>query len=321
MIYDVRHVTTYRYDAPVAAARCTLRLLPVDGPGQRVFATDLEIAPRPAAVVERTDFFGARVATVMITTAHRELRIAADSQVEVTRAIDSAPATQQTPPWEVVRQRAAASADVGPRGPAHFIYPSRLVPLHGPATAYAAESFSAGRPVVEAATELMQRLHRDFRFDPEATCTATPLADVFETRGGVCQDFAHAAIAALRGIGLPAAYVSGYIRTEPPPGQPRLVGADASHAWVSLWCGDQCGWVDFDPTNAVIAGDDHIVVARGRDYADVSPIDGVFLGSGGQSLEVSVDVTPRVPAAVPRDRDVEAIQEATRKQCFVPPRV
>ncbi|NDC52936.1 MAG: transglutaminase family protein [Planctomycetia bacterium] len=298
MIYDVRHVTTYRYEAPVAAARCALRLLPTDGPGQRALAGGLEIAPRPAAVVERTDFFGTRVTTVMITSAHRELRIAAESRVEVNRAAGAA--ARPAPAWEGVRQRAAASADVGPRGPAHFIYPSRLVPLHGPATTYALESFPTGRPVVEAATELMRRIHTDFRYDPQATGIATPLEEVFAERGGVCQDFAHAALAALRGIGLPAAYVSGYIRTVPPPGRPRLVGADASHAWVSLWCGDECGWIDFDPTNAVVAGDDHIVIARGRDYADVSPIDGVFLGSGGQSLEVSVDVAPSVPGGSPR---------------------
>jgi transglutaminase-like putative cysteine protease len=146
--------------------------------------------------------------------------------------------------------------------------------------------------VVEAAAELMTRIRDDFKYDPKATAVSTPLSDAFDKRGGVCQDFAHIMIAGLRGLGLPAVYVSGYIRTLPPPGKPRLVGADASHAWVSLWCGDMFGWLDFDPTNAVLAGNDHIVIARGRDYADVSPIDGVILASGNQELSVSVDVAP-----------------------------
>jgi transglutaminase-like putative cysteine protease len=185
---------------------------------------------------------------------------------------------------------------LGTRSPAHFLYPSRLVPLFDPATAYAADSFTPGRPIVAAVRELMQRVHDDFLYDPKATAVTTPLAEAFAARTGVCQDFAHAAIAGLRGLGLPAAYVSGYIRTLPPPGQPRLVGADASHAWVSLWCGAECGWLDFDPTNALVVGDDHIVVGRGRDYADVAPLDGVILASGGQTLTVNVDVSPAEPA-------------------------
>lgn len=299
MIYDVRHVTTYRYDVPVAAARCTLRLLPADGDGQRVLASGIDVAPRPASVAERTDFFGTRVATVVIGTAHRELRITATSRVEVERR--PAPEAVPSPAWGEVRASVCDVASLGPRSPVQFLYPSRLVPLHGPATAYAAETFVPGRPIVDAARELMHRIRDDFAYDPEATAVSTPLAQVFDSRSGVCQDFAHAMIAALRGLGLPASYVSGYIRTQPPAGKPRLVGADASHAWVSLWCGEGCGWVDFDPTNAIVAGDDHIVIARGRDYADVSPIDGVIRGSGGQRLTVNVDVTPseRAPGRDP----------------------
>ncbi len=290
MIYDIRHVTTYRYDAPVAATRCTLRLLPGDEEGQRVFDSGLEVSPSPATRTDRTDFFGTRVINVTLDAPHRELRITALSRVEVERS--AAPAAALTPHWEDVRQAAFSSDSLGPRAPAHFLFPSRLVPLHGPATAYAAESFRKERPVVEAATELMQRIRDDFKYDPKATAVSTPLSEAFATRGGVCQDFAHIMIAGLRGLGLPAAYVSGYIRTLPPPGKPRLVGADASHAWVSLWCGDVFGWLDFDPTNAALAGNDHIVIARGRDYADVSPIDGVILASGSQKLSVSVDVAP-----------------------------
>jgi len=290
MIYDIRHVTTYRYDAPVSAARCTLRLLPADDDGQRVFDSGLEVAPQPVSIIQRTDFFGTRIAHVTIASTHRELRITAMSRVEVERR--PAPAGELTPAWEDVRQNAFASSALGPTAPAHFLYPSRIVPMHGPATAYAKESFQNGRPIVEAAAELMTRIRNDFKYDPKATAVSTPLSEAFESRGGVCQDFAHIMIAALRGLGLPAAYVSGYIRTIPPAGKPRLVGADASHAWVSLWCGEAFGWLDFDPTNALMAGNDHIVIARGRDYADVSPIDGVILASGNQTLSVSVDVAP-----------------------------
>ncbi|MDB5543143.1 MAG: transglutaminase domain protein [Hyphomicrobiales bacterium] len=290
MIYDIRHVTTYRYDAPVSSARCTLRLLPADDEGQRVFDSGLEVSPEPSTITQRTDFFGTRIANVTIEKTHRELRITALSRVEVERRETPAPAL--TPPWEDVRQAAFSSAQLGPLAPAHFLFPSRLVPLHIPATKYAAESFKTGRTIVEAATELMRRIRDDFKYDPKATAVSTPLSEAFEARGGVCQDFAHIMIAGLRGLGLPSAYVSGYIRTLPPPGKPRLVGADASHAWVSLWCGDIFGWLDFDPTNAVLAGNDHIVIARGRDYADVSPIDGVILASGNQELSVSVDVAP-----------------------------
>lgn len=290
MIYDIRHVTTYRYDAPVSAAHCTLRLLPIEEDGQRVFDSGLEISPQPSAKSERVNFFGTRVANVSIATTHHELRIVALSRVEVERR--APPAAALTPAWEDVREAAFASAQMGARAPAHFLYPSRLAPLHGPATDYAARCFSPGRPIIEAAAELMTRIRAEFKYDPKATAVSTPLSDAFARRGGVCQDFAHIMIAGLRGLGLSAAYVSGYIRTLPPAGKPRLVGADASHAWVSLWCGDAFGWIDFDPTNALVAGDDHIVIARGRDYADVSPIDGVITASGGQKLTVSVDVAP-----------------------------
>jgi transglutaminase-like putative cysteine protease len=146
--------------------------------------------------------------------------------------------------------------------------------------------------VFEAACELMGRVRRDFRYDPEATEVSTPIREAFAQRHGVCQDFAHIMIAGLRGLGLPAAYVSGYLRTIPPPGQPRLEGADATHAWVMIWCGPETGWIGLDPTNDLIVGDDHIITATGRDYADVSPLDGVLVGPGSQKLDVKVDVIP-----------------------------
>ena len=167
------------------------------------------------------------------------------------------------------------------------------MPHYAPAAAYARESFPAAKPVLAGAVDLMTRIHKDFKYDPKATIVSTPLSEAFEKRHGVCQDFAHIMISGLRGIGLPAAYMSGYIRTIPPPGQKRLEGADATHAWVSIWCGDEAGWVGLDPTNAIMIGNDHIILAKGRDYADISPVAGIILGSREQDVAVKVDVIPR----------------------------
>ncbi len=288
MIYDINHITTYTYAAPVASARCVLRLMPRGDGGQRVLRAKIELTPHSTHRRERLDFFGNRLVEARIDVAHTTLRIALEARVAVRRR--SPPAAALTPAWEIVRARAAASDSLAADSPAHFLFPGRLTPLQEPITAYARQSFTPARPILEATQEFMRRVHADFDYDPKATDIATPLAAVFARRGGVCQDFAHIMIAGLRGIGLPAAYVSGYLRTLPAPGQKRLEGADASHAWVSTWCGPAFGWLQLDPTNDVFVGDDHIVLAIGRDYADVSPIDGVFLGSGRQKLAVSVDV-------------------------------
>jgi transglutaminase-like putative cysteine protease len=176
--------------------------------------------------------------------------------------------------------------------PAIALYPSRRVALFDEATAYAKQSFGPHRPIFDATSELARRIRSDFTYDPEATEVNTPAAEAFDRRRGVCQDFAHIMIAAVRGIALPALYVSGYIRSIPPPGKERLAGADATHAWVSVWCGASLGWIDFDPTNATSIQNDHIVVARGRDYSDVSPIESMVLSSGRHRLEVEVDVIP-----------------------------
>jgi transglutaminase-like putative cysteine protease len=288
VIYDIRHVTTYSYAAPVSATRCALRLSPRGDGGQRVLRSAIELTPEPSQRRERLDFFGNGLSEARIDTAHTTLRITLEARVAVRRR--AAPAAVLTPTWETVRASAAASKSLDAQSPAHFLFAGRLTPLVEPITAYARESFPAGRPVLEGAFELMRRVHADFAYDPKATKVATPLAEVFARRGGVCQDFAHIMIAALRGLGLPTAYVSGYLRTLPAPGQKRLEGADASHAWISLWCGPAFGWLQIDPTNDVFVGDEHIVLAIGRDYADVSPIDGVILISGPQKLSVSVDV-------------------------------
>jgi transglutaminase-like putative cysteine protease len=290
MIYDITHITEYEYGGPVTVNDCVARLRPREEPGQRVTGFRIEVHPTPRDWSEQTDAFANMVARLRIETKHTEMSIKSTSRVEVLRP--APPAGALTPPWETIAADAVASHSLAPDSPAFAIYPSRLVSLFPAATAYARESFTPGRPIYEAAQELSKRIHKDFAYDPEATDARTPPATAFAARRGVCQDFAHVMIAGLRGLGLPAHYISGYIRTFPPPGKPRLVGADASHAWVSVWCGQAFGWFGLDPTNAIPEGDDHIVVARGRDYADVPPVDGVIMSFGGHELKVSVDVAP-----------------------------
>jgi len=288
VIYDIAHRTIYKYDAPVASARCAMRLIPRNDRGQTVLSHRIELSPSAEILNERTDFHGNRVCEARILKPHTKLQIALAARVAVERAPPPAPAL--TPAWEIVRNAAYASDSLAASSPAHYIYASRFAPLFDAATHYARESFSPGRPILEGALELTQRIHADFAYDPDATHIATPIAQAFERRRGVCQDFAHIMIAALRGLGLAASYVSGYLRTFAAPGQARLEGADSTHAWVSVWCGPEFGFFDLDPTNALVVGNDHIAIAIGRDYADVSPIDGVIIGAGDQDLDVSVDV-------------------------------
>ena len=290
MIYDIRHRTTYSYEAPVTFARCTLRLTPSDRDEQQVLSSTMDVTPVPAARIERKSFFGHSVLSLTIETMHRELRIEARSRVAVTR--EPVLPLDASPPWEEVRDSAQASRSLTPSSPVHYLYPSRLISLPEPIGRYARSSFPKRRSVIAGARDLMTRIRADFEYDKKATLVSTPLDKAFEMRRGVCQDFAHVMIAGLRGIGLPAAYVSGYIRTIPSKGAKRLEGADATHAWVSVWCGPDHGWLGFDPTNGIPVANDHIVLAVGRDYADISPIDGVILGSGSQKLDVAVDVVP-----------------------------
>jgi transglutaminase-like putative cysteine protease len=290
VIYDIRHVTTYSYESPVSFARCSLRLEPRSGDGQQLISHNVEIKPVPLERTSRTDFFGIHTESIVIQTAHRVLRIDARSRVDVTR---TAPAREMSsPPWELVREVAFASNGLAATTPVGYLFASPLVPIMSPVTDYAAESFREGAGIFASAADLMRRIKRDFVYDSKATEISTPLQDVFGKRRGVCQDFAHVMIAGLRGLGLAAAYVSGYLRTTPPPGRPRLQGADATHAWVSVWCGEEIGWAGFDPTNDLVIGNDHVVLAMGRDYTDVSPVDGVIVGSRKQKLAVAVDVIP-----------------------------
>jgi transglutaminase-like putative cysteine protease len=285
VIFDVKHRTTYVYAEPVTYARCVLRLTPRAFADQSRLSSRVTLTPAPSVERVTTGAFGEEVRAVTITEPHTVLIIDAQARVDVhgppiAFAFDT--------PWESVRARALESRSLGAEGPASFLYPTVRTPVVPEITDYARASFAPGRPIIEAASELMGRIHADFKYETGATDVSTPAAAAFQARHGVCQDFAHIMICGLRGLGLPAAYVSGYLNTR--HGELGLQGGDATHAWVHLWCGEAAGWVGFDPTNAVTTRDDHIVLAVGRDYADVAPIDGVLLGPGVQSLQVEVQV-------------------------------
>jgi transglutaminase-like putative cysteine protease len=290
LLYVIRHTTTYLYRNDVSVARCILHLQPVTAGNQRVFSANLVINPKPVEYVEAVDFFGNRTAHVRFAGASSRHRF--ESRVRIDVKSSDPPHALLTPAWDDVRQDALLVSDVGGTAPAHYLFATRYVPLLAQAQAYAQISFEPGRPVLDGAIDMMRRINADFVYDPLATDVSTPLDVMARKRHGVCQDFAHWMIAGLRSLGIPAAYVSGYLRTHPLPGKERLVGADATHAWVSVWCGAGLGWVDLDPTNAVLVGEDHIRVAVGRDYADVAPVDGVVVASAGHTLRVSVDVAP-----------------------------
>jgi transglutaminase-like putative cysteine protease len=245
------------------------------------------VDPVPAVSREHTDFFGNRVRYFSIQQPHKVLEVLAASEVEV--APVAQPDFALSPPWEVVVARLRDGREKATLDSRIFCLPSPFVPLLPAALEYASPSFPPGRPVLEAVADLMGRIYHEFEYDPHFTTVATPLAKVLEHRKGVCQDFAHLALSSLRGLGLAARYVSGYLETLPPPGQVKLQGADASHAWYSVYVPDT-GWVDFDPTNDQVPGEQHITAAVGRDYQDVTPLRGVFYGGGEHELQVGVDV-------------------------------
>ncbi|MFY9974219.1 MAG: transglutaminase family protein [Chromatiaceae bacterium] len=289
MRFRINHLTRYTYAEPVSLCHSILHLKPRhQGPlGQHCHGSQLRIDPWPAVNREHEDFFGNRVNYFSIQQSHSYLEVTAISEVEVT--VPELPDPATTLPWEVALERLHGSREPAMVGARIFALPSALVPLEPSATAYAAQSFTPGRPILEATRELMGRIFEEFDYDPHFTTVATPVAEVMEHRRGVCQDFAHVAIAGLRGLGLAARYVSGYLETLPPPGQPKLRGSDASHAWFSLLVPD-LGWVDFDPTNDQLLGEQHITTALGRDFQDVTPMRGIFYGGGAHDLTVAVDV-------------------------------
>lgn len=290
MLYKIRHVTRFDYAKPVGFARCNLRLKPIRWSGQELHDYELGLEPGGRTSPARAEAGLANVVRLVVEHAARSLTIESRCKITVDRAVPVPGPADAT--LGAVAAFARTSRDAGPASPAAYLFPSPLIPLDADIAAWCAQDLDPDRGALEAGIALAQRIQREFAFDPTATLVDTPPHEAFAKRGGVCQDFAQIMISGLRAAGLPAAYASGYLRTLPPPGQPRLVGADATHAWVLLWCGPTHGWVGIDPTNGIWMASDHVVVAVGRDYADIAPIDGIVLGSGAQSMSVSVDVEP-----------------------------
>ena len=287
MIYRVLHETVYDYPRDVAISHNLAHLTARETPSQSRLSHKLTVSVHPAVWIDQLDFFGNPVTFFTIQEPHRGLKVSSLNVVEV-----QPPPPQNAEgsiPWEVARQRLKDGRDPASLDAYQFRFESPLLKAYDWLSDYASASFSPGRPYVPALIDLTHRIYTDFKYDSTATSTSTPLTEVFKLRRGVCQDFAHLQIACLRSIGLAARYVSGYLQTLPPPGRPRLIGADASHAWLSAYVPD-LGWIDFDPTNDQIPQEKHVTLAWGRDYDDVSPIKGVILGGGRHSLKVAVDV-------------------------------
>lgn len=289
-VYRIEHETRYTYESVVATSQHVAWLEPRRVPWQHVRAYALEIDPAPLRVLRRTDYFGNIVHQFELLRPHTGLRVLSQGVVAVEdRAVEVEPA--RSPAWETVARALRHPAEGPPRLAAPFTFDSPVVSGSPDIAAFARSCFGAGRSVLDGAIALMHRIHDEFTFDADATTPATPVSNVLADRRGVCQDFAHLQIACLRSLGLAARYVSGYLLTDPPPGQPRLIGADASHAWVSVYCPVH-GWVDLDPTNAMLVSRRHVTIAWGRDYADVTPLRGVLLGGSDHTLVVGVSVMP-----------------------------
>jgi transglutaminase-like putative cysteine protease len=289
--YRITHRTEYVYAEPVTLCHNEAHLTPRTTPDQHVHAHDVEIDPPPAVFSRRDDFFGNSVVYFAVQSPHPRLVVTARSDVERVAPGESRRARARAP-WD--ESVACVRDDLTPGAiDAHqYALESPMVRPTAEIAAYAAPSFPAGRPLRDAVADLTARIHRDFTYEPGATTVGTPLAEVFARRHGVCQDFAHFAIACLRSLGLAARYVSGYIQTEPPAGSPRLIGADASHAWFATYAPD-AGWLDFDPTNPHVAFDRHVTTAWGRDYSDVTPVKGIVFGGGAEhTATIAVDVEP-----------------------------
>jgi transglutaminase-like putative cysteine protease len=300
MIYRVSHLTEYLYSSSVSSSHHQLHLLPRGSRHQVNRWEELSIDPTPARQRNRTDYFGNRTTHLEILEPHRRLAVLARTEIELPGP-GSGPVAPKipeiSPAWEIVRDQVRQVGVPESQGGVpesidayEFAFASPHVQLSAAIAGFAAESFEPGRPIVEAAVDLMHRIHADFVYDKEATKISTPVDEVLMHRRGVCQDFAHLALSCLRVMGLPGRYASGYLVTAV-SGQPRMVGADASHAWVQAFC-PGVGWIDLDPTNDVIPTDRHITVAYGRDFGDVTPLRGVILGGGRHELRVVVDVAP-----------------------------
>jgi len=285
VLYDIRHKTTFSYEEIVSVSHHVLHLAPRWHPQQTCLESQTIVVPKPAVSSSSEDYFGNPVQHLTIQQPHKQLVVDAHARVEV-RAAAEAPTQGASPPWETVRAALAGSAALAAF---EYAFASPYVVGNEAIREYTLLSFTPERPILAAAMELTTRIFSEFRYRGGVSDVSTPVADVFAMRQGVCQDFAHLELACLRSLGLAARYVSGYLLTHPPEGTDKLVGSDASHAWVSVFGGD-LGWVDFDPTNNAIPDQEHVTFAWGRDYGDVSPINGFMVGGGAHQVSVAVDV-------------------------------
>jgi transglutaminase-like putative cysteine protease len=286
--YRIHHNTVYHYSTPVRVCHNLVMLTPRSDHHCKLLSHKVQVRPASPTLRRREDYFGNTVYAFSIEESHRQLSVTSTARVRVTDRVTPA----ISPAWTQIRQEVATQEDLRWLEACRFGFNSPRIQSSSDFAAYASQSFTPGRGIIESAVDLSSRIHREFEYDKHATDVNTPTSQAFAQRSGVCQDFAHVQIACLRSLGLCARYVSGYLRTLPLPGQERLIGADQSHAWVSLYCGADIGWVDFDPTNDCVAGTNHIPIAWGRDYTDVTPMRGVFLGGGEHRMDVSVDVSP-----------------------------
>jgi transglutaminase-like putative cysteine protease len=288
MKYRIIHKTTYRYSEPASLSHNELYLRPRESAWQRVHQSQLQVEPSPQYLHQRVDYFGNTASLFVVQQPHDALVMTAESVVQTSPP--SVPSALASPPWETVARRLAVHDRADELEAFQFVFESPLISISDDVHAYARASFPPQQPVLAGAVDLIKRVFTQFTYDKSATTVDTPVDRVLADRKGVCQDFTHLTIGCLRSLGLAARYVSGYLETQPPPGKPKLVGADASHAWLSLFIPDM-GWVDLDPTNNLIPGERHITLAWGRDYGDVSPVKGVVMGGGLHNLSVMVDVT------------------------------
>lgn len=306
MNYKITHVTSYSGSTPVSVCHNQSWLKPRELTYQQCLDFRLSISPEPSIKSECSDSFGNSVQYFSFNRGYHNLKVTAESLVNVTPH----PIPESNlPAWETIQQRLQNDQSAEALDAYQFTFCSPRIRTNQDFADYAAISFRSGADILTAAKDLTNRIFTEFEFDSRATTVTTPVEEVFRNRRGVCQDFAHLQIALLRSLKLPVRYVSGYLRTIPPEGKPRLIGADASHAWVSLFCGHELGWIDFDPTNNVIPETDHITIAWGRDYSDVPPLRGVFLGGGNHSLSVSVDVEPLDDTKKIKDRFHQGFQQ------------
>lgn len=312
MQYTVQHTTWYAYTEPVPNCHNVVHLAPRNTARQTCHAHQLQIEPAPSTLARRSDYFGNAADYFAVRGPLMGLKVTAESKLEVAEA----PAFENvaSPAWEELANARRGTYDRSALEILQFTFASPRVRLFADMFRYAAPSFPAGRPILAAIRDLTTRIHADFKFDSRATTVNTPLDELLQLRRGVCQDFAHLAVGCVRSMGLAARYVSGYLCTQPPPGMPRLVGADASHAWASVYCGAELGWIDIDPTNDMFASDEHISIGWGRDYSDICPIQGVFVGGGDHTMGVSVDVVPHSPEVIPAQVGTQQQAQSQQQQ-------